>query len=204
MSSRPASPRGPNLALRVIRSWIPIAVVATVLVAMVGAAVQQNYRQSANDPQIQMAEDAAAAIDAGRLPSDVAPSPKVDISRSLAPFIITFDDAGHPLAASVMLDEQVPASPGGVFDYVRQNGEDRFTWQPKPGVRSAAVVTRFNRTVNGTSGGFVLVGRSLREVENREDDLRTIVVLSWAIAMGGSFLAVAVMDFVAARWPSGS
>ena len=41
-----------------------------------------------------------------------------------------------------------------------RRGEDRLTWQPEPGVRSATVVVHYQ----GAQAGFVMAGRSLREV----------------------------------------
>lgn len=146
--------------------------------------VQQVLRSYANDPQIQMAEDAAAVLGAGEQVQSFVPAQKIDIATSLAPFMIVFDASGNPLASSAQLDSQTPVIPSGVFDYVRQNGEDRITWQPQPGVRIAAVVTRFQ----GTHQGFVLVGRSLREVEIREDNLLHIDLLGWACLLIVSFL----------------
>lgn len=183
----------------ILKIWVPIALAATVLIALMGLAIQQDLWQSANEPQIQMAEDAAAAIEGGRLPSEVAPPSKIDIAESLAPFLIVFTDTGHPIASSATLDGLVPLPPRDVFDSVRQNGEDRFTWEPKPGVRSATVVTRFTRTVNDEKGGFVLAGRSLRDVETRESELWTMVKVAWAVAFMGSLAAVAVIATLSAR-----
>jgi hypothetical protein len=78
--------------------------------------------------------------------------------------------------------------PEGVFSYVRQSGEDRLSWQPQPGVRSATIVTSYG----GGHPGFVLAGRSLLEVEKREAQLTQEVVVSWIIALAGSLVAWAV------------
>src|SRR5690349_14534601 len=61
--------------------------------------VQQVLRSAANDPQVQIAEDAAAALDAGRTPLSVVSGPAVDIGRSLAPWIAVYDTAGAVLAS---------------------------------------------------------------------------------------------------------
>src|SRR6266536_2297586 len=73
----------------------------------------------------------------------------------------------------------------GIFDYVKQNGEDRLTWQPQTGIRSAIVVTQFK----GTTSGFVLAGRSLREVGKREDSLEQILGLGSIVLLVVTFLA---------------
>ena len=152
-----------------------MAVVITGLSGLIYVAVQQDIRQSADDPQIQMAEDTAAQLTNGQQLQSVVPSEKVDIANSLAPYIIVFDASGKPIASSALLNGQTPTIPSGVFDYVRQHGEDRITWQPQPGVRSAIVVTQYK----GPNPGFVLAGRSLREVEIREDNILHLVLLGW-------------------------
>src|SRR3954451_18288424 len=119
--------------------WLPLAVGITALAALVYGAVQQGYRQPANDPQIQMAEDAAQQLQAGAQPQALigTESAKVEMSRSLAPFLIVYDASGKPMACSAQLFGSTPELPAGVFAYVRQSGEDRLTWQPAEGVRIA-------------------------------------------------------------------
>ena len=85
--------------------------------------------------------------------------------------------------ASAQLDGQIPELPKGVLDAARANGQNRVTWEPKEGVRIAAVVTRYD-------GGFVLSGRSLREVEKRTEMLSKEVMVVWVITLGITFLAI--------------
>jgi hypothetical protein len=159
----------------IIKYWLLMAIIITGCSGLIYAVGQQDLRQSADDPQIQMAEDAAAKLAGGQQVQSIVPTEKVDIAKSLAPYIIVFDATGKPIASSAQLDGQTPTIPPGVFDYVRQHGEDRITWQPQPGVRSAVVVTQFQ----GPNPGFVLAGRSLREVEIREDNILHIVEIGW-------------------------
>ncbi len=172
-----------------LKYWLLMAAIVTGLSGLLYAAVQQDLRQSANDPQIQMAEDTAAKLADGQQVQIVVPAEKVDIANSLAPYIIVFDATGKPIASSVQLDGQTPTIPSGVFDYVRQNGEDRITWQPQSGVRSAIVVTQFK----GPNAGFVLAGRSLREVEIREDDIMHLILLGWIAILLVTLLATAII-----------
>jgi len=160
---------------RIFRHWLPIAALATVACLTVFLAVQQELRMNANDPQIQMVEDAAVALGGGAKPASVLPAGSVDAGASLAPFMIVYDSGGNLLAASGQLHGHTPSLPAGVLDYVRKQGEDRVTWQPANGVRIAAVVTAFS----GSQSGFVLAGRSLREVETREDQVESITGLAW-------------------------
>ena len=148
----------------IFRQWLPIAAVTTVLCGLVYVAVQQVLRHSANDPQIQMAEDAAGALASGATVETVLPPAKVEIAQSLAPFLAVFNTAGEPLASSGFLHGKPLHLPPGVLKYVREHGEERVTWQPERGVRMASVVVNFE----GPKPGYVLAGRSLREVEKRE------------------------------------
>ena len=174
----------------IVRYWLPLSVVITLLSGLVYGAGQQVLRWDANDPQIQMAEDAASALTNGRPLQSVVPAASVDIASSLAPYLVVFDDAGKPIASSGLLHGQSPALPSGIFDYVRQHGEDRITWQPEPGVRSATVITR----VSGSRPGFVLAGRSLREVEQRESQLELIVGLGWLGTLFAALIAVSLCE----------
>lgn len=155
--------------------FMAILAVVTVMFVTMYAVVQQDERQSANDPQIQIAEDAAASLDAGGAFQSVILPARVNIARSLAVFTAVFDATGTPVGSSGYLNGEMPTLPSGVFDYVRSHGEDRFTWQPEKGVRDAVVVTKY-------SGGFVMVGRSLREVEKRESALLAEVFVGWLIS----------------------
>lgn len=173
-----------GLFIRAIPYWLPIAAAITALSGLIYVVAQQTYRQSANDPQIQLAEDAAAQLEAGAQPQTLVSSNKVDMARSLAPFLIIYDDTGTPLASSVQLNGQTPYLPSGVFTDARNSGEDRLTWQPQEGVRSATIITHFA----GPHPGFALSGRSLTEAEKRVDLLAPLVGLGWLATLAGSLL----------------
>ena len=165
---------------------------------------QQVLRQGANDPQIAMATDLVAvlergglveALQQGALPAVTGGSGGVDIARSLSPFAIVFDDEGRVLASQAQLDGKAPVPPAGIFNYVRQHGEDRFSWQPvlsrERGVRIAAVMQR----VNGAHPGFVLAGRNMREVEAREEQVRQMAGLTWVGMLGVILVGTAVFGW---------
>jgi hypothetical protein len=147
---------------------------------------------NANDPQIQMAEDIAAALETGVSPAGLLPDQQVDIATSLAPFLAIYDALGVPQASSGLLHGELPELPAGVFQYVKDKGEDRVTWQPEPGVRVAAVVVRYA----GEQSGYVMAGRSLHEVEKRVDQLGKIAVLAWVAILGVSLVIVALLEIV--------
>ena len=162
-----------------LKFWLPLATAVTMLSGLVYIAVQQNMRIGANDPQIQLAEDAARALAAQQSLDSIVPFGKIDIAQSLAPYMIIFDAQGNPVTSNAVLHGAVPNIPKGVFDYTRAHAEDRVTLMPEPGVRSAAVVV----SVTGGQGDFVLAGRSLREVEKRVDQLTKQVGAAWLASM---------------------
>src|SRR5712691_11015242 len=82
----------PPVFARALALWVPIAVAVTGLSAVVYGAVQQDLRQGANDPQIQMAEDAAARLNAGATPNTVVPGDQVELSGSLNAYVMVFDE----------------------------------------------------------------------------------------------------------------
>lgn len=176
-----------QIAKNILKSLFPLAVVITLLSGLLYASIQQVLRMNANDPQIQMAEDVASALTAGKPLDSVVPAAQIDIATSLAPYVVVFDASGKAIASSGLLHNQLPTFPSGVFDYVRQRGEDRITWQPEPTVRSATVVTSYG----GAQPGYVLAGRSLRESESRTDQLGLIIGLGW---LGTLFAALAAVS----------
>lgn len=171
------------------RAWIPLAVAVVCMCALVYGGVQHELRTGANDPQIQLTEDAAASLAAGASGSGIVPSQTVDIANSLAPWIVLCDNAGSPVVSSGFLDGKPPILPKGVFTYTLKAGEDRITWQPRPGVRQAVVV----RKIQGATGGFAVSGRSLREVEKRVDDLNLEVGIALAFTLAATLLAALVL-----------
>jgi len=155
-------------------------------------AVQQNYRLSANDPQIQLAEDAAAGLANGLQPEAVVGSQKIDASASLAPFVTVYS-GGKPYQAlatsGYFSDNKILAPPSGVFDIARSTGEARFTWRTIEGQREAAVLVY----ADSPQPAYVLAARNLREVESREQSLRLMTV---ATLVGIIVVALAAAYFL--------
>jgi hypothetical protein len=186
---------GESRTSRVVRAltyWLIVATAVTCLSLMVYGAGQQILRQSANDPQIALAEDAAATLMQGAKPDSVVNSQQIDIAHSLLPFLIVFDAGGKPVASSAVLDGGVPSVPAGVFDYTAKHDQDRITWQPVSDARIAAVIQHYG----GAAPGFVLAGRSLREVERREDSLLAMVALGWLVTLALTLIVALTLAVV--------
>ncbi|HUY62802.1 MAG TPA: hypothetical protein VMV50_03405 [Candidatus Paceibacterota bacterium] len=199
---------------RVFALWIPFLVATSGLFLFAYWGIQQQYRQDANNPQIQMAEDGAAILDAGGVPAAVVPRtnplsagvPTVDITRNLAPWIAVFDSSGTPLESSASYGDKPLSLPPRVFDTstwkARYAGwgidlsvpdnETRFSWQPSPSARQAVVIVRAN------NGDFVVAGRALREVEDREATLTHGAAILWGATELGTLVALGIL--VAFGW----
>ncbi len=160
--------------------FVFLAVCWTVVAAFVTLTVQQNYRQSANDPQIQDVEDISTALNAGQeqaLLQYLQPD-GTDVSSSLSTFIALYDSKGAVLGANVTLNGSAPQLPSGVFAYADKHGEDRFTWQPQKGERFAVVVKK-----NSQTNEYVAAGRSLKEIEARETALYGMAAIAWVLLL---------------------
>ena len=181
-----------TLLVRSILSWLPLAALTVLLTFTIYAAVQQVERSSANDPQIQMATDAANALNAGAAAQSLVAATPIDIARSYAPYLVIYGANGQLVATSATVDGQALVPPSGVFSAARSSGIDLITWTPAPGVRSAIAVVPY-------AGGYVLAGRSLKLIEDRESDLEALVGAGGAASLVATFIAVIVARVLATK-----
>jgi hypothetical protein len=178
--------------LTILKFWLPLALVTTCLCGLVYLSAQQNLRISANDPQIQIAEDLANELVTGQDPRYFIPRTTTELSKSLATYIMIFDKSGKLVGSSVTLDGKYPTIPQGVFSSTKNSpaGETRFTWQPKNGVRSAVVIDYYK----GPTPGYVLIGRSIKEIEKRENQQLQIVAAAWIVTLVASYLTIFLLN----------
>lgn len=184
-----------SFSRRILVRWVQLAALATALTLMVYIAFQQAGRQMVNDPQIQLARDAAAALSAGAPVESVVPTTQVDIEKSLAPWVTVLSDSGTVIASSGRLHGQMRSIPAGVLEHARQSGEERVTWQPEPGVRMATVMVRSA----GTPTRFVLAGRSLNESESRTSQFGQLLLVGWIGTSVGLLVVVGASESFLAR-----
>jgi hypothetical protein len=184
-----------SLFTRAFPKWLPLGAAVTLLLLISYTFVQQDYRQTANDPQVMMAHDTAAELAAGASTSALVSSRTVDPSKSLAPFLIVLDASDGVVASSMALGTATPAPPAGILATAKATGEYRVTWQPRADARIAAVVV----PVKDASGDFVLAGRSLQTVESREDQLTQMAGLGWLGTLVLTFIAVLFAEWMQDR-----
>ena len=173
------------------KSWSPIAATIIILCLTAYGLVQQNYRMSANDPQIQGLEDIIDQINQGR-PADsmLPPTGTTEISNSLAPFAMMFNESGKLIGSTAILNGKNPDFPLSVLQNAKKSDkQSRVTWQPQAGVRQAVVIAHY-QTKDGKTSGYALVGRSLREVEIRENQALMIAGFGALLGLIITFLIV--------------
>jgi len=171
-------------------SHIAALMIVTVLCGLVYASVQQSHRSAANDPQLQIAGDLKNAIEDNQ-PVIKWMADSIELSRSLSVFKVLYNRDGQPLQSTGFLNGHMPSLPPGVLDFANTHGEDVVTWQPQSGVRMAMVV----EVVKSPQISFIAVGRSLKEVENRESNLTTMVTIAWFVCVCIIILHVLLMFF---------
>ena len=178
-----------NNTRAILFEWIPWVFMSGLFCLLAYLCAQQVYRQTANDPQIQIAEDVSAALAKGTQPSAVIPQgPAVDVAHSLSTFIIVYNASNTPLGSNVVLDGNTPTIPTGISTYLKTHNQDRVTWQPRNGVRIAAVAMLYG----GATPGYVVVGRSLRESEARTDNLGKLVFIAFVLFLVVTFILALV------------
>ncbi|HSX18909.1 MAG TPA: hypothetical protein VLE91_02110 [Candidatus Saccharimonadales bacterium] len=171
-----------------LRYFLPLAVLITGMCALVYGAVQQDERQRANDPQIEISENIATYLKSGQNPATLNLGQPIDISKSLSPFVMVFDANGKLVMSSAQLNGKDPNFPQGVLDSAKAKGQSRVTWMPQTDARAATITTYYKDKTEG----YVTAGRSLREVEKREQLLQLQTMLAWLVTMGATFLATMI------------
>jgi hypothetical protein len=174
--------------------WLPLTFVIVCSGFLSYVLVQQTLRQDANDPQIQIAEDVATILDGGRTPDSLIAGIKINIDKSLSTFLIIYDKDGKQLAESAQFNNKPIDVPIGVLKDIKTGNQNRVTWEPSKGIRSAIVVVKY-------SGGYVVAGRSMREVEIREDWMMwgtitgvVVMLVGSAIILLGTILGMNLLE----------
>ncbi len=164
--------------------WLTAALLIIIMFGTSYAVVQQAQREDANSPQIQLAEDTARSLDAGRALESYS---VVDMDTSLKPFVIVYDKAGKPVAGSGRLGKSLAKAPIGILRAAEVDKPyHAVTWQPQANVRVAAVTV-------AAKDYYVLSGRSLTEVEKNEAhsfDIAALGCLVSLVVLGISYLLV--------------
>jgi hypothetical protein len=170
-----------------VRAWLAIVGVSTLVIGAAYAMAQQSTRLSADDLPLTTAQVAKQELQGSSNAKDVVPTLKTDLRSNTSVFMIITDNTQHVLASSAVLDSQTPLPPKGVFDYTSVHGSDHFTWQPASGVRVATRVTKYGE---GAGGGYIITGQSLKPFEDRINTYTWIALAAWLASIAWSYLFI--------------
>jgi hypothetical protein len=148
------------------------AVLATLMVGTIYGVTQQIERQGADDAGWRLATQVATDLADGRSES-IDALPRVDLSTSLAPFVVVFDQTDAARSGNGYLGGELATVPKGVLDTARAAGRNHVSWQPSGGLRFATVEVRSGNDV-------VLAGQSLAPSESRTESLGILLLSAWA------------------------
>lgn len=170
-----------------VRPWIAIAIVVTALSLFMYGRQFHALRSAADDPQVELAQDAARRLGAGAEVRDVVPPVAVKVEESSDLFFIVYAPDGKVLGSSVQIDSNTPTLPEGTLTTL--TAQKNFTWEPKEGVRIAAVIVPYI----GSNSGFVLAGRSLQETEEQTATLARNIGFTWILFLVGGMAGLLVL-----------
>ncbi len=172
---------------RTVATFIVLTVLITLIFGSIYCVTHQIYRANANDPQVEVTNQVADVINQN-VPLDaiVSEAEQIDMAQSLSLFVMIFDKDKKLIGSSAVIDGQTPTPSDQAFEVAKSSGDKRFTWEPKTGVKVAAVLKMVG------DKGYVLAGRSLKEVETRQAGLIKTLAIGWA----ASVLSVAVLSLL--------
>jgi hypothetical protein len=155
--------------------WLMPIVVMTILFGTIYVVTQQLDRSQANDTPLRLASQVAAELREGQ-GSTVDAQPHVDLSRSLAPFVVVENAQGISTSGSGFLEGALVSLPTGVLSSAAQSGRDDVTWQPGRGLRFATVTLK-------VGDQFVSAGQSLAPSEDRLGTFQLLIGFGWLASM---------------------
>ena len=172
------------------KKWLPLGFSITAIFLFGYVALEQSMRMSANDTQAEIARNVEQSLTEGTPYKLFSSTHPVVIGESLTPYVVLYDMDRKPLSGNGMLGGNYPAPPKGTFDYLLTHHEDRFTWEPRPGMREA-VVALFH---DGKNPAYIIVGKSLLEVDKHIDQLSRLTLVLWLGTIFGSFVLTLILS----------
>jgi hypothetical protein len=182
--------------LLISKNWVGYAAAVTLLCFLVYIIAQQNFRQLANDPQFQLAQDAVNAINKGADPKLLTGTQQLDLASTLSPYVLIYDANGNA-GNNITLDGQIPKPPAGALNEARNNGVNSVTWQPRPGVREATVMMVTHKDY------VVVAGRSLQTTEDHIARLGGQVLFGWIASLIVMLAVVVLQELMASKMSHG-
>lgn len=161
---------------------ILLAVCTTLFFGFFYSGLRQVYRESANDPQLQLIRDAVIRLERGESITDVVPQESIDIADHLQAFVNIYDAVGTPVNGSGTLRGALPKISEKIIRRTsKTDNQYRTTWTPDEGPRMALIVEPYKTPTGST--GFVASARSLTETDRRIFRLGVQLFIGWTITL---------------------
>jgi len=176
---------------RIFLNGLPISLLFSLTCFLIYIIAQQVYRLSANDPQYQLAQELGNGLERGIEPQNLTKNlPNVDLENTISPFHIIINKEGKILCTNATLSGLYPVLPSGMIQHAWEVKEEAITWQPKPGIREAAVLLVAGKDKNY----LVIAGKSLKRVAERIDVLGKQVLLGWMVSLFLYYLVLGIIE----------
>jgi len=191
-----------KLIVSTVASWLPLSAATVCIFGFMFYVMQQYIRLSANEIPAQYANDIVEKLKTGMSPTQtIGGIVPIDMQKSLSPFVMILDGNCKYLSGTAMLNGTYPAPPLGALTFAKQQGENRITWQPERGVRTATVIIPYNvampdRTIQE---GYVVAGRLMRETEQRERFLNMQIFAGIIITLIATFITMFLVHYIKHR-----
>ncbi len=137
---------------------------------------QQILRQTANDPQIMIAQEVAAKLDGGATPSTALGSTVHAINFSSLPFTGIYQN-GTLVATGGLYYGKKLSIPAGVYEHMGDVPYHAITWQAEPDLRLASISVHSKRY-------SIVTARSLKDTEDRIGMVAVMVIIGWLGSLG--------------------
>jgi sensor histidine kinase regulating citrate/malate metabolism len=174
---------------RIARHFLPLGFVLVFVCALLYVTNQQSLRLAADDALVDQAHGIATTLKSQSAKGAQA-SNLVDVANSNQLFVIILDKDNKDLYSTAQVDGATPVLPSDAIKAANDSGENRLTWSPKKDVRLATVVVPYT---SPDEKGVVVVGKSLKEVEQRTQNIGKTILIGGAIGLVVLFAVLAIL-----------
>jgi hypothetical protein len=170
--------------------WLSLMLAGIFTAGCVYIVAQQTIRMGENAPAAAIAYETRIKLENGQAPDQA--TGKTDIRVSLEPFVMIYDAQRKLVATSASYGSESLVIPPGVFDSIDKNGDNRVTWQPKPGLRFATVGIKH-------ADGYIIGCVSLTEAEKLINQITLLLLVGSAAYAIGCAILLGVISLIRRR-----
>ncbi len=161
--------------------WMLLAILSTLIIGTIYLVAHTTLSNPANDTLGEITQEITGALEAGVPAEQIIPqSGGTNLQTSLTSFAALYDKDGKVIGSSAQLDGQSPTPPSSTFQTTTEKNQYNFTWEPKAGLRVAAVM---QTAKSGDTTIYVLAGKNLRETEKHLQTITSYCLGAWILLL---------------------